>query len=238
LGQHVGAKLAELRETIAVRRGGSMAGALAAVATDRGKAEMDAIRAQLAVMTQEELRLRQIRLDDMQAASAAAVATAIITSAIGIALTIVIFLLLRRDQRLRARQQWLQAGQLGLAAAMRGEKSVEEIGEAILAFLARYLGFQAGAVFKGEDGHFSKVATLGVASEAEVPNSFGLKQGLLGRVAAEGEPLVVDEVPQGYLTIGSALGSEKPRQLVIVPAKADDAVNAVVELGFFHTPDP
>ncbi|MET0294222.1 MAG: response regulator, partial [Phenylobacterium sp.] len=40
-----------------------------------------------------------------------------------------------------------------------------------------------------------------------------------------------------YLTIGSALGRDKPRHLVLVPAHADDVVNAVIELGFLHAVD-
>jgi CheY-like chemotaxis protein/CHASE3 domain sensor protein len=234
LRRHIDAKLSELRETIEMRRSGGLAATLPLVTSDRGKIEMDAIRSQLALMASEEIRLRQVRLDDMAAASAAAVVTAIVTSLIGAALTILSFMLVQRNLRARARQDWLQAGQLGLAEAMRGEKSVEEIGSAVLAFLARYLGFQAGAVFKGEGGHFVRVATIGVPADGDVPESFGLKQGLLGRVAAEGQAIVLDEVPDHYLTIGSAFGREKPRQLVIVPARADDAVNTVVELGFFQ----
>ena len=39
------------------------------------------------------------------------------------------------------------------------------------------------------------------------------------------------------MIIGSALGRDKPRHLVIAPFTADDFVNAVVELGFLHPVD-
>ena len=238
LKRHVDAKLAELRETVHLRRTQGVAAALAVVATDRGKVAMDAIRAQLNGMAQEELRLRQIRMDDMATASRTAITTSILTSLIGAGLTLVIFILMRISNRARARQQWLQAGQLGLAKAMGGEKSVEELGEAILVFLARYLGFQGGALFKGEGGRFQRVATLGVPTDADMPSGFLVKDGLLGQVAAEGAPLVLQDVPDGYLTIGSALGRDRPRHLVIIPAKADEVVNAVLELGFFQPVSP
>jgi CheY-like chemotaxis protein/signal transduction histidine kinase len=48
---------------------------------------------------------------------------------------------------------------------------------------------------------------------------------------------VLGDVPDGYLTIGSALGRDRPRHLVIAPATADGVVNAVVELGFFDPVD-
>ena len=66
------------------------------------------------------------------------------------------------------------------------------------------------------------------------PSSFAPKEGLLGQAAVEGRPFIIRDVPDGYLTVGSALGQDKPRHLVISPASADGAVNTVVELGFIN----
>lgn len=238
LRRHIDAKLAELRETIATAQRDGREAAVAIVMSDRGKVEMDAIRSQLNAMSQEELRLRQIRMDDMAAASRTAIVSSVVASLIGIALTIAMFLFQQRNARARARQQWLQAGQLGLSEAMRGDKSVEALGEAILSFLGRYLGFQAGALFKGEGGRFNRVATLGVPGDADMPLAFGHGDGLLGQAAKEGRPFVLEGVPESYLTIGSALGRDRPRHLMIVPTKADEIVNAVIEIGFFKPIDP
>lgn len=238
LRREVGAKLAELRETIELRRTKGLAAALAIVETGAGKTSMDAIRAQLATMAREEGRLRQQRLDEMAAASQAAIAGGFVSSLIGAALTLAIFVLIRRNLRARAKEEWLQNGLLGISAAVRGDRSVEEIAEAVLGYLAEKLGFQAGALFKGEAGVFRRVAMLGVPGDAGVPEAFGMREGLLGRVAAEGAPIQLDDVPDQYLEIGSAFGRDKPRHLLIVPAKADETVNAVLEFGFFYPTDP
>jgi signal transduction histidine kinase len=66
---------------------------------------------------------------------------------------------------------------------------------------------------------------------------FNVKEGLLGKVAADGTPTIIRDVPEGYLTIGSALGHDKPKHLVLVPTHADEVVNAVIELGFLHPVD-
>ena len=50
--------------------------------------------------------------------------------------------------------------------------------------------------------------------------------------------LLLTDVPEGYLTVGSALGRDKPRHLVIAPARVDGSVNGVIELGFLHPPGP
>ena len=235
--RQVEAKIRELKETIDLRRSKGSEAALAVVTTDRGKVAMDAIRAQLEVMRQEELRLRQIRLAEMEGAYKTAVAGGVLSGLLGAALTVVVFVLIRRNVRNRARQEWLQSGQVGLAAAMMGDKSVEQLADGVLAFLARFLGFQAGALFKGEADYYDRAATLGIPGEADVPVRFVLKEGLLGQVAADGRPTILHDVPDGYLTIGSALGRDKPRHLVIVPTHADDVVNGVIELGFLHPVD-
>ena len=237
LKRHVEAKLEELADTVALQRTAGPRAALAVVTTDRGKAEMDAIRQQLSVMRTEENKLRDQRLEQMAVAHRTATISAVLSAVLGAALTFAVFALIRRSSQARARQQWLQAGQVGLNDAMMGDQTVEELSDSILRFLSQYLGVQAGALFKGENGHFYRAAALGIPADADTPLRFDIKEGLLGKVAAEGEPTIVRDVPDGYMTIGSALGRDKPRHLALVPTHADDRVNAVIELGFLHAID-
>ncbi len=237
LKRHITAKLAELDQTVGLRRDNNAQAALALVSTDRGKVEMDAVRRQLGVMQKEENRLRDIRLAEMDGAYRTALFSGVLSGLVGAALTILVFYLIRRAARAHVRSEWLQSGQVGLASAMMGDQSVEGLSDSILAFLAQYLGFQAGALFKGEGGRFQRVAALGIPADASTPTRFNFKEGLLGKVAAEGQLTVVRDVPEGYMTIGSALGQDKPRHLVLAPTHADGAVNAVIELGFLHPVD-
>lgn len=237
LTRNVDQKLRELDRTIQLRRNVGFQEALAALDSDRGKMAMDAIRAQIESMAREELRQRQVHIAEMAAASNTAVVSAVVTSLSGIALTIVIFLLMIRGMRQRARQQWLQQAQVELSNAMMGDKSVPDLADAILAFFAERTGSRASALFKGEGGSFNRASMLGVPQSANVPLSFGLNEGLLGKAAVDGQLMVLNDVPQGYLTIGSALGSDAPRHLVIAPAKADNMVNGIIELGFFEPVD-
>ena len=63
----------------------------------------------------------------------------------------------------------MQSGQVGLSEAMLGDQSVKGAVENILGFLSRYLGSQAAALFEGEAGEFTRVATLGVPGDATSP---------------------------------------------------------------------
>ena len=234
---HVDAKLAELAQTIDLRRAQGLDAALAVVNSDRGKIEMDAIRAQLGAMAQEEASLRSRRLAEMSAAQQTALVSGLLSGALGILLTIMIGFLMRRATMARRREEWLQKGQVGLASAIIGDQPVEQLGNSILEFLAGYLGAVAGAIFIGNGEIYRRTATYGVPDNAPVPEQFKHREGLLGQATAENRAIVVGEVPDGYLTFGSALGRDKPRHLIIVPASVDGSVNAVIELGFLQTID-
>jgi signal transduction histidine kinase/CheY-like chemotaxis protein/CHASE3 domain sensor protein len=237
LRQHVAAKLAELKQTIELRRAQGPDAALTVVKTDRGKVEMDAIRAQLSVMDQVEADLRDKRMAEMSGAYRSALASGILSGLVGIGLTAAIGFLIRRATLARKREEWFQTGQVELSAAMRGDQETEHLGDSILDFLARYLGAVAGAVFVQDGDGYRRMSTYGVPAGTDVPERFGPREGLLGQSAAEGRPLVIGDVPEGYLAFGSALGRDKPRQLVISPGMVDGTVNSVVELGFVHQVD-
>jgi len=234
LRQHVAAKLAELKETIDLRRNQGFDAALAVVVTDRGKVEMDIIRSQIGVMNQEEADLRARRLAEMNDAYSIALISGVLSCLLGIVLTLIVGFLIRRAATARQRQEWLQSGQVGLAAAMLGDQRTEQLGDNILQFLARYLGAQAGAMFVGGGDFYRRVSTYGVPADAKIPERFAPKEGLLGQAAIEGRPFILRDVPEGYLAVGSALGQDKPRHLIISPANADGWVNAVIELGFIN----
>lgn len=237
LRRHIEAKMTELETTIHARRAEGAQAAIARMETDHGKREMDAIRAQIDLIRQEEQDLRQQRIAEMGVAHRTALLSGVLSGVLSFALAVIVYALVRRSARARAFQDWLHEGQVGLAATMMGDQSVEQLADGILAFLARYADVQAAALFKSEGSVYRRVAVLGVPADAEIPERFRPREGLLGQVAAEGAAMTVAEVPEGYLMIGSALGRATPRHLVIAPARADGIVNAVLELGLLRPVD-
>jgi CheY-like chemotaxis protein/signal transduction histidine kinase/CHASE3 domain sensor protein len=237
LRAHVAAKLAELKETIDVRRSQGPAPALAIVNSDRGKIEMDAIRAQLATMSQVEAELRAQRLSEMTEAYSTALVSSALSGILGILLTAAIGVLMRRGTLIRRREEWLQSGQVGLSSAIIGDQRLEQLGSSILEFLAKYAGAVAGAIFVGGGKTYQRASAYGVPEDADVMKQFRPREGLLGQAAAEGRPVFIDDIPDGYLAFGSALGQDKPKHLLISPASIDGNVNAVIELGFLQPID-
>lgn len=230
----VQSKLDELRNTIEVRRSNGADAALAIVASDRGKAAMDDIRARLAVMRSSEYDQRAKRLAEMETAYSTALTSGAASAFLGIALTVFVAVLVRRNAAAREREAWLQAGRLELAVAMAGDKDIEALAGVILTFLTRFLGAEAGLLFTPDGRGFRRMGAVGVVADGDTTSAPG---SLLDRAVSEQRVVVVSNVPDGYFRIGSGMGQAMPRHLVIAPGTHDGAVHGVIELGFFHPVD-
>src|SRR5439155_1541157 len=68
----------------------------------------------------------------------------------------------------------------------------------------------------------------------QLANEFALGEGLVGQSALEKERLVITELPDDYIKIGSGLGESKPRNIVVLPVLFEGQVKAVVELASFN----
>jgi signal transduction histidine kinase/CheY-like chemotaxis protein/CHASE3 domain sensor protein len=233
----VAAKLEELAQVIAARRNQGFDAAQALVVADRGRELMTRIREKVESMQQVERRLRVLRIAEMDRAYHVTVTTRLLITLVGVAISGVVGYLLRHTMLLRARQNWLQSGQIQLSSAMGGDQSYENLGHNILRFFAEYLDAQAGALFVKEGNGFKRVATYGVPANDGVPERFALNDRLLGQAARDRRTFFVPDVPDGYLTFGSALGHGKPKHLAIVPVIHNSQTSAVMEFGFNSPPD-
>ncbi len=231
-------KIAELAETIALRRARGFDAAREVVLTDRGKIAMDAIRADIAEIRNAEYALRNQRVDEMQASYRMAVITTILSGLLGVAISLAVAYLLRQAALSRRRQDWLQAGQIQLSEAMAGDPTIGLLGERILGFLSKYLGAQVGAFFVNGNGIYERVAAHGLVDDAKTIERFLPGDGLLGQAAKDRRSLAVSPAPEGYLPIASALGHGAPRHLLITPIFGETEGSAVVELGFVEPLDP
>jgi CheY-like chemotaxis protein/CHASE3 domain sensor protein len=233
---HIAAKLAELKETIDLRRASGLEAAMTVVRTDRGKREMEAVRDGVAKLSDSENDKRRQSLEEAKGAYTTAVAGGLASGAVGALLTLLMGFMLIRTASQRALQDWLLAGRADLSTSVLGDPRPEELGRSLLRFFGDYLDVRVGAIFFRDGGGFEQVATAGAPPDARIVARFSQGQTLLGQ-AAEGRTIVIDDVSETYLTFASALGSSPPRHIVIAPASADGAVNAVVELGFMRRPD-
>ena len=141
------------------------------------------------------------------------------------------FVFIRNKTEVR-RQEWLQAGQVGLARRIAGEQTIEQLSDNVLDYLTSFLGAQSAAIFIRKGATFCRKASFGVPDDAPVPQSVAIGDGLIGQVAKDGKTIALSAVPENYLYVGSALGRAVPRNLLMFAAEDNGVINAVLEFGF------
>ncbi len=236
LERHVEDKLDELQETIERKRRGDAAGALALVATDRGRVVMDRIRTLAAEMEREEQALLDARQAEWGEASLTSSRVQIGGSVLLLGLILVAAGMVSRDYRARELQTWLRAGVAGLGQQVQGEQRLQVLGERVLGYLCRYLGAPYGVLYLTQaDGRHERFATH---AASRGPQTVMPDEGLLGQVARDRRSLRVRDLPADYLAVQSSLGRGRPSELLLAPAVADGELLGVVELGFFRRTRP
>ena len=231
---YITTRFQELELILGIYLRDGQAAAIAGANLERGKAEMDAIRAVISQLREEERELRAQRVEAMNDAYTVAFVTSVLSGSLGIALTVIIAALVRKTTLARRREQLLQGAQVDLASVVMGEQSTQELGQNILRYLTNHLGAVAGTLYVKENGRYALLANHGVPANADIPDHFHGKDGLFAHVQEDHRPITVGELPEGYIAFGSSLGQQSPRFLALAPAIMDGEVKAVLELGFLH----
>lgn len=146
-------------------------------------------------------------------------------------LSIVGFFFIRNRRAIQI-DDWLHAGQVEFARQVSGEIDLDELGARVTTFLSKRLNARAAAFFARNSDGFMRIGTFGVPSDAPVPVTFKVGDGLLGDVARTGRAMMLDDVPRDHLVYGSALGRGAPARLIAMPTIENNEVNGVIELGF------
>jgi signal transduction histidine kinase/CheY-like chemotaxis protein len=144
-----------------------------------------------------------------------------------------------RNKLMVSQKEWLQVGQAKINSSMVGELKLDQLCTNVLEILTDYLGAKAAAIFVEDGAVFRRTALYAIPAIEAVPERFQRGQGLLGQAVEDVRSFLIEEVPEGYLTIGSGFGSALPRSLFIQPTISDELANGVIELGFINqVPDP
>jgi transcriptional regulator with GAF, ATPase, and Fis domain len=138
-------------------------------------------------------------------------------------------------------RDWFKSGQNELNIILRGEKSSEELAEKTLSFLIGYLGAGVGVFYLYDEKYetLETIATYAVSGKNRLHQKIAAGEGLAGQVAIDFKIIHLNEVPQNYLPIGSALGELDPLNIILLPLMNNKQLVGIIELGSFKlfTPD-
>ena len=149
---------------------------------------------------------------------------------------------LRETIRANHQQDWLKTNLARLSGLMQGHRDLTAVAELIMDELAPLVGAQHGTFFLSEtddgDTRLRLIAGYGLRADKEAPLQYRLGQSLIGQVAKSKRSIVVANLPEGYVKMGSGLGEASPSNLAVLPILFEDQVLGVIELASFTTFTP
>jgi hypothetical protein len=114
----------------------------------------------------------------------------------------------------------------------------ESFFEKVLSLACKELEASQAALYAATTHDDKRVIRLVSGYALSLPESqtlvYEFGEGLAGQVAKEGKSISISNVPQGYITVLSGLGSASPNALAIVPVQSADQVVGVLEIASFR----
>ena len=130
-----------------------------------------------------------------------------------------------------AENEWIQTGVANLNVKMVGEKDVFSLADDIIEFLATYTKSQIGAIYLFKDDGRLHLKGQYALNGQDLSKELELGEGLIGQAVKSGKQILLDEVPQGGLTVSYATGNIKPAQLLVLPIIRNSISIGGLELG-------
>ncbi|HMI03840.1 MAG TPA: response regulator [Pedobacter sp.] len=136
-------------------------------------------------------------------------------------------------------KNWLLTGATEVTESMRGEQEIEELSANVVSRICNYIGAGVGALFLLSDKKKTFVFRGGYAYQQSksTRREYSFGEGLIGQAAIEKKSKVLDNIPEDYLKISSALGNAAPSFIFILPIIFENSTIAVIELGLTEKPD-
>lgn len=143
---------------------------------------------------------------------------------------------MRDELRVRTEERekinWLSTGQNLLDQVVRGDKAVDELVTDVVTCIARYIGANSGALYLvDEAGHRLTLTGSFALTSSDDVESFRVGEGLIGQVAADKRPILLDNLAREHIRISSGLVDTPPGAIYIMPVLIEGAVLCVVEIG-------
>ncbi|WP_194713996.1 response regulator [Noviherbaspirillum soli] len=143
---------------------------------------------------------------------------------------------LRENKHHNAEQDWLKTNVARLTKQLQEQRSIAAMAGMLMSELAPLINIQQGLFYLMDDVHLGQPRMRLYASYAaalETRPEWRLGEGLIGQCALDREPLLITDVPPGYLTVRTGIGAAAPCCLLIQPILFEGEIRAVLELASF-----
>jgi hypothetical protein len=144
---------------------------------------------------------------------------------------------LRETTRANQQQDWLKTNLARIAGLMQGHRDLMEVARLIMSEVTPLASAQYGAFYLAEETEGERELVLktgyGVGRDQIDRVRFTFGDRLVGQAAVEHKPILVDDLPAGYITIGTGLGHASPANVIVLPILFENRVLGAIELASF-----
>jgi CheY-like chemotaxis protein/signal transduction histidine kinase/HAMP domain-containing protein len=130
-------------------------------------------------------------------------------------------------------QDWLKTNLARFTNMLQGQRDLVTVGRLLLSELTPLVNAQLGVIYQATSEEAPSLHLLATYADDVTnghPQELMLGEGLIGQCAADKRRMLISEVPQGAVPIGSALFKAVPRNIVVLPVLFESQVKAVIEL--------
>jgi hypothetical protein len=137
------------------------------------------------------------------------------------------------------KRNWSTEGLALFSNFLRGNGDMKNISQTIISNLVKYLKANQGGLYivnSNEQGavDIELLACFAFERKKFINQRIEIGEGLIGQCYLEKESIYMSDVPDDYVKITSGLGNANPRSILIVPAKINDSIEAIIEIASFH----
>ncbi|WP_327586494.1 HAMP domain-containing protein [Nonomuraea sp. NBC_00507] len=143
---------------------------------------------------------------------------------------------LRETTQANQEQDWLKSNLARISRLMQGHRDLYEVAKLTMSELTPLVSARYGAFYGIDpegDHELVLIGGYGVRPDRAPRQRFAIGEGIVGQAAAEGRPIVLDDVPPQFITIDSGLSQSTPAQIVVLPILFESRVLGALELASF-----
>ncbi|GAA2889452.1 HAMP domain-containing protein [Nonomuraea rubra] len=137
---------------------------------------------------------------------------------------------LRETTSANEQQDWLKSNLASMSGLMQGHRDLATVAELVMNELAPLVSAQYGAFFLADESELQLISAYGYPADPERPTRFRIGEALVGQAARSRRTIAMTDLPPGYITISSGLGSADPTSVIVLPIVVEEQVLGVIEL--------
>jgi len=130
-------------------------------------------------------------------------------------------------------QDWLKTNLAKFTNMLQGQRDLATVGRLLLSELTPLVNAQLGVIYQASSDEVTRLHLLSAYADDAVnghQQHIALGEGLIGQCAAEKRRILVSDLTEHAVPIGSALFKAPPRNIVVLPVLFESQVKAVIEL--------